>query len=274
VKLISVFGRYIREVFLQSQQSIFNLFDTLGIVLFLFPQLASRFSSDLSLIRSVGFFIFIFSFIAANFIVFKQLNERLSSKADIHLKVLEHSLSPCRLTAKEEVLEAWTRADETDEEHKKRLDKIRKQSKKIDKNGLPRYALLKITLGIRNVGQEDGKLIFRFISFESKPGNIFKKMESEELVRNNVPARSYQDSVGYSEYIPININGTNDFVRRLNRFVRMKGKYKTVIKYWTESAEGLSETRSIVVKEEIIEFCKELSSEWESYGFQDLLKVL
>lgn len=93
-ELISDIVGYLKAVFVESQQLVFTAFDILGIALFFFPNLAGRLIGNESLVRTIGGFIFLGSFILANFLVYRRVAGEMSGKANIELKVLAKDFSP------------------------------------------------------------------------------------------------------------------------------------------------------------------------------------
>ena len=68
-KPANLFG-YFKEVFIEGRQTVFTIFDALGIILFLFPTLAQSLVSNVSLTRIVGGLIFFASFLWANYTLY------------------------------------------------------------------------------------------------------------------------------------------------------------------------------------------------------------
>jgi hypothetical protein len=72
-KLINDLLSYLKAVFLESGRWVLAIFDILGVVLFFQPHLAESFFQNIQIIRTVGGSIFVFSFLIANFALFRKL---------------------------------------------------------------------------------------------------------------------------------------------------------------------------------------------------------
>jgi len=72
-KLIIDFFAYLKAVFLESGRWVFAIFDVLGILLFFQPKFAENLLQNSETIRAVGGSLFLFSFLIANFTLFRKL---------------------------------------------------------------------------------------------------------------------------------------------------------------------------------------------------------
>jgi len=81
-------GAYLKAVLVESKRWIFTLFEFLGIVLFLLPNLAKTIGSDELPARVLGAAIFLMSFMMANLSVYRDLLRQSRKRpADINLKL-------------------------------------------------------------------------------------------------------------------------------------------------------------------------------------------
>lgn len=65
---------YIKDVFIESRQRIYTLFDIVGIVLFFIPSTAEILIANAVYTRLVGGIIFFISFVGANYNLYKKLS--------------------------------------------------------------------------------------------------------------------------------------------------------------------------------------------------------
>lgn len=65
---------YLKDVFVESQRSIYSFFDIIGVILFFFPSVAQSLINDVTLTRIIGGLIFFISFLSANFNLYKKLS--------------------------------------------------------------------------------------------------------------------------------------------------------------------------------------------------------
>jgi hypothetical protein len=77
-RLATSFGRYLRDIFVGTWQTVLVLFDLLGIVLFVHPQVAVGITNNETLVRIIGGLLFLSAFLIANF----SLYDRLAAKPD------------------------------------------------------------------------------------------------------------------------------------------------------------------------------------------------
>jgi hypothetical protein len=85
-------GAYLKAVLVESKRWIFTLFEILGIVLLLFPNLAETIESDGLRARVLGAAIFLTSFVIANFSAYRDLlRQSRKMPADIKLKLQSFS---------------------------------------------------------------------------------------------------------------------------------------------------------------------------------------
>ena len=70
---INIFD-YIKDIFIESRQRIYTLFDIVGIGLFFFPSVAETLITNASYARLVGGIIFFLSFVGANYNLYKKLS--------------------------------------------------------------------------------------------------------------------------------------------------------------------------------------------------------
>ncbi len=73
MQFIRDLGSYLRAVFFESQRWVFTAFDLIGIVLFFFPNLTEYLGQNVAIARQIGLIIFVLSFIAANFALYRKL---------------------------------------------------------------------------------------------------------------------------------------------------------------------------------------------------------
>lgn len=71
---------YLKTVFGESTRLVLTVFDIVGIIFFLYPSLGQSIGLDESVVRFIGGFIFIGSFVVANFLVYRSLLLKIEKK--------------------------------------------------------------------------------------------------------------------------------------------------------------------------------------------------
>ena len=79
---------YLKAVFIDGQQRLFTLFDLLGVVLLIWPNLAEALVEDVRLARIIGGVFVLLSFVLANFAVYRRLSALSSSMIGINSESL------------------------------------------------------------------------------------------------------------------------------------------------------------------------------------------
>jgi hypothetical protein len=85
---------YLKAIFVESRQWVLTLFDILGIVLFLLPNLSSTVISSAEFTRGIGISILVISFIAANLRVFRQLKLAIPFLDEDSLALYQYTSGP------------------------------------------------------------------------------------------------------------------------------------------------------------------------------------
>lgn len=70
---MTLFFRYLKELFLESTQKVFLFFEIIGIVIFFQPDYSDVLSENRALIRLIGGLVFLLSFLFANFAIYRIL---------------------------------------------------------------------------------------------------------------------------------------------------------------------------------------------------------
>jgi hypothetical protein len=70
---MALFFRYLKELFLESTQKVFLLFEIIGIVIFFQPDYSDVLSENRALIQLIGGLVFLLSFLLANYAIYRNL---------------------------------------------------------------------------------------------------------------------------------------------------------------------------------------------------------
>jgi len=82
---------YLYEIFIEGWKWLFSIFDLMGFILFLFPDLATRVGVNKHLVQIIGGTVFCLSFVIANFVSYRELLHK-TEKTPFHLTFREDSV--------------------------------------------------------------------------------------------------------------------------------------------------------------------------------------
>lgn len=272
---ISSLRNYFSELFFHSQQLVFILFDIVGIIIFFFPELASRLNSNIQLVRSIGGLIFIVSFIAANFLVFERLSRIVADKTEVYIDISKYSLEPKTKKTTSgpfagplSVWSSFLTEDEREERRMKELEELRS----IEKIGLPIFGQLSAKLNLRNPRNENSEVFIKYISSRTFPFNLFDSNEIEpKKFLCSIQAKSIQEVI--LEYsAPVSQRTPLKFAKKLKYLVKLNGKYKYVFHYWSENVFGKSKTKKLVFDGRILDFTEQVTEGWRRTNHSNLLQ--
>jgi hypothetical protein len=252
--LITDLLEYGHAVFVEARQKVFTLFDLLGIILFIFPELAYSLTEDTGLIRTVAGVMFALSFFAANFVVYRKLTDQLSFEADIRLQVLEQSFDHSYGSRKS--------FPELDNPHG------------YNSVGMPDWASLWARIEIANVGHESGRLVWEIDKSRTRLPAVFalEGAKAEFFPAENVPARQTRISDLYFD-IPFAERDPEAFARSLQSLIGSRRNYQVTLSYRTKRVSSMSKARRLVLEGDFNEFHEMVCRHWEDYGFGNLAQT-
>ena len=246
---------YLKAVFIETWQKVFTFFDILGIVLFFYPQIATDLINDLTLVRSIGAFIFFLSFLLANFSLYRKLAQDASYQAEIRLEVLEKGFN---------------------HSHGSRdsFRELRKNPGGFNKQGLPDWGILWANIRVTNIGYEKGQLIWELDQAKIKFPSLF---DCEKTNIEFYPPRTIEgrNSSGANLFFDILFTEQDPraFAQALRLLVKSKKRYQVIIKYRTKRVDGESKTQELHLKGNFQDFHQAILEYWSGFGFNDLVKL-
>lgn len=243
---------YLKDILIGSTNRIITIFDVIGIVLFLYPQLANKIVSNKLVIRILGISIFLLCFLIANFLTYRKLIGQLRKKpADIKIKA--HSTE-------------W----------------------KISRfhNSVPvDFIIFQIVLDIKNEGDEQGKLNFIELKrFETKttllnsmPSKIRFENESESYQHTNtvvkfpykVEANYWNTNLSCVMEIAINERDAVNIAREMNELKDFFIEFC----YEFEALNGKTSKRNFQINESYGNLKKKILKHWNEGKRHDLLCI-
>lgn len=248
--------KYIKAIFAETRNLIFNFFDILGIALFFCPTLAASLVDDESLVRVIGGIIFFVSFLLANFLLYKKLAEQLSYGADLHLKVLERGFRHSFGTTNSP------------------FPQVRKSANGFNNQGIPDWGSLWARIKVANTGYEDGQLECELDRAKTKLPVLFDRDSARiefytplRVAARSSPIVDLYFNILFTEQDP------QAFARSLGTLVKTKQQYRVVLSYRTVSVDEESKTRKLHVKGDFQDFYRSVIEHWENYRFRDLAKI-
>jgi hypothetical protein len=252
-KLTTDLLAYLKAVFVETWQKLFTLFDILGIVLLIYPELAKGLANNESLIRIIGGCIFFLSFLLANFSLYRKLAEDNSYNANIHLEVLQkefsHSYGSRPFVFQE----------------------IQSNPGGFNKQGLPDWGELWAEIRVANVGYEDGQLVWEFDEAKIKLPTLF---DSDKISIDFSPPVNISNRKSYEVNLFFDVLLTerdpHAFAQALRSLVKSKRQYQIVLQYRTHRVDGESETRKLIIKGDFRGFYEKILKHWNENGFKEL----
>lgn len=259
-RLVGDLASYLKTVFVESYRLFFTVFDVLGLVLFLYPNLAYNLTKDINTVRAFGGITCIISFLLAHFTVYRALIQRISEleifEADIRLKVMNNpSLSHPHSTG-----------------HNLFSD-IQINDKGFDKQGVPGWASLWVLLEAENVGGEGGELEFVIDIKKSKIPPLFA-LDTNSKVIIDAPSRRVEARRRVERHINLGIRIADREPVVFAQTLRSLRNYTIALNYRTERIGGLSEWRPLIIEGDFQEFREKILEYWEGFGFSDLAKLV
>ena len=244
----NIFG-YLKSVFIESWQLAFTFFDLIGIILFLYPNLADKLVKDDVITRLIGGGIFIASFLVANYKVYLDL---CVDGADIRLSTqLQHfgtgstGRNPFR-------------------------DIIESPNGYTDQ-GLPCWATLYAQIKIANIGFEGGIFSGEIVRSRTKLPGLFNtaKMHNDLRTMMSIPERESRD-VNLFIDLPFTVQDPRLFAEQLKKLSKSNKRFQVVIRYFTRRVDGVTKPRELKIKGDFADFCKEIIEHWQQHNFSEL----
>lgn len=253
-KLISYFIQYLSDVYFNARRWIFTIFDLVGIILILFPDVAANVTNP-TISRTIGAAILFLSFLIANFKAYYNLAEKISEGAEIRLSVIEHGF----------VHSHSSRSPYRD---------LKVGPYGFNKNGLPGYCTLWAIIKAANVGLEKGSLEYSVEEKALKFPQIFDRSTVVHAMEPviNLPARTPQ-LVDFRLDIRLSTDDPKEFAHNIKNMIRRNEKYKIALKYFTIRVDGTSKVNKLVISGSVEDLCSKVIEHWEGFNHPELVKI-
>ncbi len=249
-----LFG-YLEAVFLKSWHGVCTFFDILAIVLFLRPDLAEGLISNKTGARVLGGSLFLASFLAANYSVYRNL---FVDGADIRLTIIGQNFRPGGST-RSPFREIQVRMDGYSEE------------------GQPGWATLSARLKMENIGPEDGTLAREVIESKTRLPSLFDCSRMKIELPSSGPINARSPSLGY---LILEMRFTVDDPRifalelkKLSKRCKRCRRYMVVMRYWTKRIGGPSREHKLKIEGDCQEFCEQVLKYWADQGYNELVEI-
>jgi hypothetical protein len=256
-ELIDDFSNFLTVLFVEGKQKIFTLFALIGILLFLFPDLCDELVHNEVLTRIIGVGIFFISFILSNFIIYRKFAELNRKKASILLAEEDNFFNPST-GSRRSPFKDFTASP-----------------RGFNKQGLPDWGSLYAEIHVKNIGYEEGKLVWEYNRNKSDFPNLINKLQVE--IDFNPPNTIHpRKEFGVALYFDVRFSETDprEFAKALKKIVKNGEEYKVTLTYRTRRIDGITSPRNLEIKGKFEYFLNEVLQYWEGYGHQDLVNIV
>jgi hypothetical protein len=243
---------YLKAVFFESWQKVFSFFDLLGVVLFLYPNLANKLAVDEVIIRSIGGGIFFVSFVLANYKVYLNL---CVNGADIRLSTYLQHFS-------------------TDSTGRNPFRGIEASPDGFNDHGLPCWATLYAQIKTANIGFERGIFRWEIVRSKTKFPSLFNMGDVRYDFRPglNIPERTSRNVDLFVDLL-FTVQDPRLFARQLKKLSKSKERYRLVIRYLTQRVDGETKPKELKIEGGFADFCTEIIDHWHRSGFDELASL-
>jgi len=256
-ELVSDFLDYLKYLLFDGYQMAFTLFDILGIVLLFSPHLANTVLTNERLVRIIGGCIFLASFLLANFKLYRKFSDRDRQKANIILRSKGNFLNPPSGSVRSP------------------FPNIKESPRGFNNQGLPDWGSVYAEIIIRNIGHEEGWLIWEYDPKRSKFPGLFD-LDSAKVGFDPPTNISERRQVGVAFYFNLlfNEHDPESFARKLKRIKDNGENYKIVITYRTERIDSETEPRTLKITGNFDGFIHDIVEYWGGYSHSELCKIV
>lgn len=249
----SLFFQYLKEIFFESTQRVFTLFDILGIIILLLPNLTAQYITYAPYIRTIGAIIFFASFFLANYALYKKY---ASDKAEIQMVVGDQFFN----------------SSSGSRSHP--INGCRNSPHGFNKEGLPDWGSLYTVIEITNIGLEDGQLRWKLDKEKTKLPQLFDfdnyriEFNPPKVIH---PRKVPPDAPAFFFDIVFTDQDPYKFASAIKDLVLRYEQYEIALQYWTVRVDGDSNPRTLIIKGGFQNFYHSVIKHWEDFGYPDLI---
>ncbi len=243
---------YIKAVFFESWQKVFSIFDLLGVLIFLYPNLTNKLTVDEITIRSIGGVIIFVSFVLANYVVYLNL---CVNGADIRIST-------------------WLKHFGTGSLQRNPFAGVIANSFGFNDHGLPCWVTLYAQIKIANIGIEQGVFSWEIVRSKTKFPTLFDMNDIHYDFRPilNIPKRESRNEDLFVD-MQFTVHDPCLFAQQLKKLSKSKKRYRVVIRYFTRRVDGDTKPRELKIEGDFVDFCEEITNYWHQSGFDELADI-